>query len=465
MQTEQLILSSLLYNEEYTRKVIPHIDSEYFPERSHRIIFNVIKDYFTTYNALPSKTALIIDCESKSSLGQAEVDKINEDIDSLTNQKENIDYLTTLTEKYCKDRAIFNALMQSVQIVDGKDKQYTPEAIPSILSEALAVCFDSSIGHDFSDDFMNRYDYYHRKENRTPTGISIFDKITRGGIPRKTLNVIMAPPHGGKSLMMVNFAIGAMQAGRNVLYITMEMAEEEIAKRFDVNLMGIDFDMLENMNRSMFESKFNKLKEKSLGKLKIKEYATGGAHAGHFKNLIEDLKVKQNFTPDIIIVDYMNICASQKYKAGSTANSYTIVKSIGEELRALAIETNTSVWTATQTTRSGIGNSDLDMSNTSESIGVPAICDFYFAIIDSDELRKLNQLLIKQLKNRYEDKNKYEKFVIGIDRAKMKLYDVEDSAQAGISKSADIAEDKEIPLFDKNSFTAKPKIGFDGFKY
>lgn len=462
MQTEQLILSSLLYNEDFTRKVIPHIDPEYFSDKSQRVIFEVIRDYFTSYNNLPTKTALLIDCENKS-LPQPLYEDVSKTVSSLSNENENTEYLVVTTEKFCKERAIFNALMQSVQIVDGKDKQYAPDAIPSILSNALAVCFDNTVGHDFTDDYMNRYDYYHRKENRIPTGINIFDKVTRGGIPRKTLNVILAPPHGGKSLMMVNFAIGAMNAGHNVLYITMEMAEEEIAKRFDVNLLGVDFDMLESMNRTMFENKFTKLKEKSLGKLKIKEYPTGGAHAGHFKILLEDLKVKQNFVPDVIIVDYLNICASQKYKAGSTANSYTIVKSIGEELRALAIESNTALWTATQTTRSGIGNSDIDMTSTSESIGIPAICDAFFAIIDSDDLKKLNQLLIKQLKNRYEDKNKTEKFVIGIDRAKMKLYDVEDSAQAGISTAADIADD--IPLFDKGKFGVKKKIGFDGFVY
>ena len=463
MRTEQFILSSLLYNEEYSRKVLPHFKPEYFHDRSDKIIYERINEYFTKYNALPSKPALIIECDNVTGLSQQESDTIGQTISSLTDIKENIDHLVNVSETFCKEKAIFNALMQSVQIADGKDKALTPEAIPSILSEALSVCFDPSVGHDFTADFKQRYDYYHRKENRIPTGLDIFNKISRGGIPRKTLNVIMAPPHGGKSLMMVNFAVGAMQAGHNVLYITMEMAEEEIAKRFDVNLMGVDFDMLEKMSRTMFDSKIAKITEKSMGQLKIKEYSTGAAHAGHFKNLIQDLKVKQNFVPDMIVIDYMNICSSQKYKAGSTANSYTIVKSIGEELRALAIETNTCVWTATQTTRSGIGNSDVDMTNTSESIGVPAIADMYFAIIDSDELKKLNQLLIKQLKNRYEDKNKTEKFVIGIDRAKMKLYDVEESAQTGISKKSDL--DDDVPLFDASKFSTKAKIGFDGFVY
>lgn len=462
MKKEDLILSSLIYNEEFARKVLPHVSPEYFTDKVERTIFEAISNYFTKFNSPPSKAAITIDCEAKS-LSQVEINGINDLIASYKDHSEKTDYLVEVTETFCKEKALFNALMKSVQIVDGKDERFTPEAIPSILQDALAVCFDPAVGHDFEEDYLARFDYYHRKENRIPTGMDMFDKITRGGVPRKTLNVIMAPPHGGKSLMMVNFAVGAMKAGFNVLYITMEMAEEEIAKRFDVNLMNLDFDTLETINKDMFKTKFNKIREKSLGKLKIKEYPTGGAHAGHFRNLIEDLKVKQNFIPDVIVVDYMNICASQKYKAGSTANTYTVVKSIGEELRALAIETNTSLWTATQTTRSGIGNSDIDMTNTSESIGVPAIADFYFAIIDSEDLRKLNQLLIKQLKNRYEDKNKTERFVVGIDRAKMKLYDVEESAQKGISKSTDL--DDSIPIFDKSRSGSSGKFGFDGVNY
>lgn len=462
VSTENLILSSLITNEEFCRKVIPHMNEEYFTNKTERLLFTVIRDYFNRYNACPSKPAVIIECENKS-VDQPTIDQANQIITSLGSVKENTDYLVHITEKFCKEKAIFNALMESIQIANGEDGKHTPDAIPSILSQALSVCFDKSVGHDFEDDFMARFEYYHRRENRITTGIEIFDEVCGGDGPaRKTLNVILAPPHAGKTLMMVNFAIGAMAAGYNVLYITMEMAEEEIAKRFDVNMLNVDFEMLQKMSRQMFETKFSKLKERTMGKLKIKEYPTGGAHAGHFKNLIEDLKVKQNFIPDMIVVDYMNICSSQRYKAGSSANSYTIVKSIGEELRALAIETNASCWTATQTTRSGIGNSDIDMTNTSESIGVPAIADSMFAIIDSDELRAMNQLLIKQLKNRYKDKNIKEKFVIGIDRARMKLYDLDESAQKGISQSKDLVD--TIPAGPQKAFiAAKPKSDSNPF--
>lgn len=461
--TENLILSSLITNETYARKVLPHLNEEYFSEKQEKILFDIINKYVSKYNGLPTKNALHIEA-SNLTLDQRTSEEIEKTISALEpSSAENTEYLVHITEKFCKDKAIFNAIMKSIKIADGSDKEFTPEAIPSILTKALAVAFDTSVGHDFIDDADARYEYYHRRENRIPSGLSILDHVSDDGFPRKTLNVVLAPPHAGKTLTMVNIAIGGMHAGYNVLYLTAEMAEEEIAKRFDVNLLNVDFGLLKTMSKQMFMTKTQKLKEKSMGKLKIKEFPTGTAHAGHFKNLIEDLRVKEGFIPDVLVVDYMNICASQRYKAGSSANSYTIVKAIGEELRALAIETNTCLWTATQTTRSGIGNSDIDMTNTSESIGVPAIADFMIAIIDSEELRKMNQLLFKQLKNRYKDKNEKERFVIGIDRSRMKLYDVEESAQRNISKATDLEMPSKSSLNIQSDSTPRAKPGVNPF--
>lgn len=488
MDTEKLILSALLTREEFTRAVSPHIKEEYFQEKTTQVVCQEIIRYFEKYNSLPTKEALYIECGAKKNLTEDQSTAINDLIKSLSRIEDSSNWLLEKAETFCKERAVFNALMTSVKIVDGRDKQFAPDAIPSILQEALAVCFDNSVGHDYFTDVESRYDYYHRKENKIPTNLDIFNAVMRGGPSRKTLNVILAPPHAGKTLMMVNFAIGALNAGNNVLYITMEMAEEEISKRFDVNMMNVDFDTLEKMSKDVFTNKFSKVMEKAKGKLMIKEYPTSGAHAGHFKTLIQELKMKQNFVPDMIVVDYLNICLSQRYKAGSAANSYTIVKSIGEELRALAIETNTAIWTATQTTRGGIGNSDVDMTNTSESIGIPAIADFFVALIDSEELRAMNQMIGKQLKNRYDDKNKKEKFAFGIDRSHMKLYDLEASAQEGIHQNSTsdnvrsaVAEverktkskkpdttppwegDSDFPI--PNKITAKPKEGFDKFNF
>ncbi|UTS51977.1 DNA primase/helicase [Synechococcus phage BUCT-ZZ01] len=458
MDTEKLILSALLNREEFTRAVSPHIKEEYFQDKTTQIVCETILDYFRRYNSLPSKEAVMIECGNRKNITEDQATAINDVVKSLVNVEDNEYWLIEKAETFCKERAVFNALMQSVKIVDGKDTQFTSDAIPTILQQALSVCFDNSVGHDYFTDAAARFEYYHRKENKIPTNLDIFNKVMRGGPSRKTFNVILAPPHAGKTLMMVNFAIGAINAGYNVLYITMEMAEEEISKRFDINMMNVDFDTIEKMSKDIFTNKFAKVMEKAKGKLMIKEYPTSGAHAGHFKTLIQELKMKQNFVPDMIVVDYLNICLSQRYKAGSAANSYTIVKSIGEELRALAIETNTVIWSATQTTRTGIGNSDVDMTNTSESIGIPAIADFFVALIDSEELRAMNQMIAKQLKNRYDDKNKKEKFAFGIDRSHMKLYDLEDSAQDGIHQQSSTSDNIRAAVADveKKSRAKKP---------
>ena len=369
MSIENLIFSQLISNEEYARKILPHLKDEYFTEDSEKKFLKLYTHFFNKHNKVPSKPALLIEIENLKS--SAEIYTSLKDIISRTEPfEESLAWLMEKTEEYCKEKAIFNALREAVLIVDGQSKSKGSESIPSILQAALAVCFDTSVGHDYLQDAEDRYDYYHMSEARIKSDITIYDKITKGGFPRKTLNVFLAPPHGGKSLVMVNIGAGALQSGSNVLYITMEMAAEEIGRRFDVNLMGIDFATLDVLPKQLFSSKFSKISSASKGRLMIKEYPTGGAHAGNFKALLADLKTKQNFVPDMIIVDYMSICSSEVYKAGNNQNSYTIVGSIGKELRALAIETNAAIITAVQTTRSGAGNSDVDISHTSECIYV-----------------------------------------------------------------------------------------------
>ena len=431
---EDLIFSQLLINDEYSRIVLPHLKEEYFSTEQEKQFFKIYKHFHTKFNKIPSKNALLIEIEALKSSADVYT-SLKEIIERQVEFTEDIKYLVQKTEEYCKERAVFNALRESVLIVDGQSKTKTSASIPSILQEALSVCFDTSVGHDYLNDAIDRYDYYHLSEARIPTGISMIDKVCRGGFPRKTLNVLLSPPHGGKSLVMVNAAIGALNAGHNVLFISMEMSEEEIGKRFDVNLMNVTFDDLELLPKSTFESKFNKVATASRGRLIIKEYPTGTAHAGHFKSLLSELKTKQNFIPDLIVVDYMSICASEIYKPGANTNTYLIVGSIGKELRALGIEYNAAVLTAIQTTRGGVGNSDVNISDTSESFGVPAIADAFFAIINTDELKELRQILFKQLKNRYSGLADNEKFLVGVDYTKMKLFDLESSAQSLPSKA------------------------------
>lgn len=418
---EELIFSQLLTNDPYARKVLPHLRDEYFSSTEEKILFKIYARFFQKHNRIPSRNAMLIEIEHLKESAEIYTG-LKELVGRTVEFEESLEYLVEKTEEYVKEKALFNALRESVLIADGHSKTKTSEAIPSILQAALSVCFDTSVGHDYFNDADDRYDYYHLTENRIPTGIASIDKVSRGGFPRKTLNVLLSPPHGGKSLVMVNAAAGALMAGYNVLYISMEMAAEEIGKRFDVNLMDIDFDTLEVIPKATFTSKFSKISAASRGRLIIKEYPTGTAHAGHIRALLEELKTKQNFVPDFIVVDYMSICISEIYKNASAQNSYTIVGSIGKELRALAIEYNAALLTAVQTNRAGVGNSDVDMSNTSESMGIPAIADWFAAIINTDDLKQMRQLMFKQLKNRYSGLSEMEKFLVGVDYTKMKLF-------------------------------------------
>jgi archaellum biogenesis ATPase FlaH len=368
------------------------------------------------------------------------------------------------TEKFCKDRAVYNAILSSIKIIDGNDKVHTKDAIPAILSDALSVSFDNHIGHDYLDDHAERYDFYHRVEEKIPFDLEMFNKITKGGLSKKTLNIALAGTGVGKSLFMCHVGAGCLVQGKNVLYITMEMAEERIAERIDANLLNLTMDELKVIDRDIYENRISKITNKTKGKLIVKEYPTASAHAGHFRALLEELKLKREFKPDIIFIDYLNICASQRMKQGGSINSYTYIKSIAEELRGLAVEYNVPIVSATQTTRSGYTNSDPGLEDTSESFGLPATADFMFALVSNEELEGLNQIIVKQLKNRYNDPGFYKRFVVGIDRAKMKLYDVEASAQMGLS---DAGQDKDdTPMFDKSNFGRRQKAeAFDGFKF
>lgn len=467
MRTENLIFSQLLTNQDYVRRVIPHIKEEYFNNAEDKIFWKIFHHYFNKHNQTPSKQAMMVEIEHLKNSAD-----VHQSLTTLIKETEefteNLNFLVDKTEKFCKERALYNALRESVLIVDEtsvvKNKK-SPEAIPSILQAALSICFDTTVGHDYVSESLERFDYYHMTSARIPSGIGIFDEITRGGFPRKTLNVFLAPPHGGKSLVMVNIAAGAVKAGYNTLYITMEMAEYEIGKRFDVNLMGIDFDTLESMPKQVFENKFNSIVSKSHGKLKIKEFPTGAAHAGHFRALFEELKTKQNYVPDMVVIDYMGICASEKYKASSGANSYTIMKSVGEELRALAIEYNCAVITATQTNRAGVNNSDIDITSTSESFGIPAIADFFSAIINTDELKSLKQIMIRQLKNRYKSLDEPNKFVIGVDYGKMKIFDLENNRPSISGKKETSKLNKQDITFDTQHVIKQTVANFDDFNF
>ena len=429
---ENLILRSLVYNEAYSRKVIPFIEPDYFHDSSERVLFEEIAQYMVKYNARPSKEALGIEVESRNSLTETEAQDIRNilsDFDSVTGTDQ---WMSDSTEKWCKKQAIYNALMESVGIANGDSKQKTEDAIPSILSSALAVSFDSNVGHDYIEDASERFDFYTRKEDKIPFDIELLNKITKGGLTNKSLNIALAGTGVGKSLFMCHVAAASLMQGKNVLYITAEMAEEKIAERIDANLLNVNIQDLSNLPKQMFESKVAKVAKKVQGSLIIKEYPTAQAHSGHFKALLNELQLKKNFRPDIIFIDYLNICASSRIKSGSNANSYTLVKSIAEELRGLAVEFNLPIVSATQTTRSGYGNSDVDITDTSESFGLPATADLMIALISTEELEELGQIMVKQLKNRYNDPTIHKRFVVGIDRAKMRLYDCEQSAQNDI---------------------------------
>jgi replicative DNA helicase len=463
MRIEQKILSNLIFDENYCRKVIPFIKKEYFADRKEVILADEIVSFFTKYNKPASKEILQIEISNRKDLNDKELSELGDFIGTLSQEPVNADWMLEHTEKFCKDRAIYNGVLSAIRIIDGNDKQHTQDAIPSILSDALAVSFDNHIGHDYLDDHNERYDFYHRVEEKIPFDLDMFNKITKGGLSKKTLNIALAGTGVGKSLFMCHMGAGCLTQGKNVLYITMEMAEERIAERIDANLLNLTMDELKVIDRDIYESRIAKITSKTKGKLIVKEYPTAGAHSGHFRALLEELKLKREFRPDIIFIDYLNICASQRMKQGGSINSYTYIKSIAEELRGLAVEYNVPIVSATQTTRSGFTNSDPGLEDTSESFGLPATADFMFALVSNEELEGLNQIIVKQLKNRYNDPGFYKRFVVGIDRAKMKLYDVEASAQT-LSDSG--KHDDDEPMFDKSSFGRRQKAeSFEGFKF
>ena len=431
---ESTILKNLLSDETYMRKVIPYVKSEYFTQYSDKVLFDIINDFVVSYGQSPTKEVLRIEIDNRKDLNEDSYKELQLKIQDIDNTDVDSQWILDSTEKWCKQRAVYLALLDSVKIADGGDDKRTPDAIPAILQEALAVSFDDHIGHDYIEDYEDRYEFYHRNENKLPFDLSLFNKITKGGLPNKTLNVALAGTGVGKSLFMCHMASASLLQGKNVLYITLEMAEEKIAERIDANLLNVNIKDIEDLPEQLFESKVTRLAQKTNGKLIIKEYPTASAHSNHFKALLNDLSLKKSFKPDIIFIDYLNICASSRYK-GALVNSYTYVKAIAEELRGLAVEFDLPIVSATQTTRSGYGSTDVDLTDTSESFGLPATADFMFALIASEELEAINQIMVKQLKNRYNDLNMFKRFVVGIDRAKMRLYDVEDSAQTDIVDS------------------------------
>ena len=459
MKLEQAILTSLIYNEDYLRKVLPFIKPEYFSDRTERTLFNEITSFTETYNNTPEIAALSIAVKEKTNLTDDEVQKCEDylsEIEKDNNPKTEIQWLVDKTEKFCQEKAIYNAVLGSISILDGKDKTNDKGAIPKILSDALAISFDTTVGHDYLQDSDERYEFYHRKEERIPFDLDIFNKITKGGLPAKTLNIALAGTGVGKSLFMCHMAAGAMVQGRNVLYITLEMAEEKIAERIDANLLNVTLDDLMELPKDLYDKKVERVKSKTTGKLIIKEYPTASASTIHFRTLLNELNLKKSFVPDIIFVDYLNICCSARIRAGSNINSYTYVKSIAEELRGLAVEYNLPIVSATQTTRSGFTSSDPGLEDTSESFGLPATADLMFALITSEDLEALGQIMVKQLKNRYNDPSYYKRFTVGVDRAKMKLYDIDQSGQMNIIDAGH--DDKPL-----NTFGNRDKK-FEGFK-
>ena len=426
---EQTALSNLIHNEEYTRKVLPFIKEEYFADRLEGLLFSEIYKFVEKYNSLPTKEALSIEINSNKSVNEDEYKKITDILSTLDKEPVNTEWLLETTEKFCKDRAIHNAILGGIQILDGKDKEHTPEYLPEMLSGALSVSFDQKVGHDYLLESQERYDFYKKKEERLELDLDFFNKITRGGIPSKTLNICLAGTGVGKTMFMTHLASSIL------LQITMEMAEERIAERIDANLLNVGMSDLEELPYTMYETKINKLQSKTTGKLIIKEYPTASAHTGHFKNLLSELAMKKSFKPDIVFIDYLNICSSARFKAGANVNSYTYIKSIAEELRGLAVEIDVPIFSATQTTRGGFVSSDVGLEDTSESFGLPATADFMFALISSEELEEKNQIMVKQLKNRYNDPTINRKFILGVDRSKMRFYDVEQSAQTDLVES------------------------------
>jgi len=447
---ERTTLTQFVTNEKYARKVLPFMKRDYFSDKIERIIFEEIIKFVDKYNKIPTQTSLEIEVQGRKDLNEEEYKRVVAVIQTLSSTDVDFDWLVDTTEQFCKDKAVYNAIVESISIIDGKDKNRGPDSIPNILTDALAVGFDNSVGHDYLVDSESRFDYYHTVEEKIPFDLEFFNKITKGGLPPKTLNIVLAGTGVGKSLFMCHVAANCLSQGKNVLYITLEMAEERIAERIDANLMNISMEDLHDLPKQMFDNKIANIIKSTSGKLIVKEYPTASAHSGHFRGLIKELAIKKTFKPDIIFIDYLNICSSSRFKGSINVNSYMYIKAIAEELRGLAVETNVPIMSATQTTRSGFVSSDIGLEDTSESFGLPATADLMFALISNEELDELNQIAVKQLKNRYNDPTINKRFVIGLDRAKMKLFDVKLSEQNNIVDSGQ--EDFIEPVFDKSDF-------------
>jgi replicative DNA helicase len=449
---ENVIIENLLHSDEYCRKVLPFLKLDYFQERPEQIILQQINDYFAKYNTLPTKQILQIESSNRTDVSDSELKDIENLVASYSDKNINIQWLTQETEKYCQDKALYNAIMHSIKVIDGKVQNVTKDALPSILSDALAVSFDTNIGHSYIDDWESRFNYYHHTEDKIPFDLSIFNKITKDGLGKGTLSAFIASTGVGKSLVKCHIAASTLMQNKNVLYITMEMAEEKIAERIDANLLNISISEIETIDKSLFETRMKRLMDKTTGKLIVKQYPTSSAHVGHFRALLEELKIKKNFKPDMIIIDYLNICASQKLKFGNSVNSYAYIKSIAEEMRGLAVEYQVPIITSTQTNREGMTSTDMDITNVSESTGLTHTLDLFLALMSSEELEGMNQIMVKQLKNRYNDINYYKRFTVGIDRSKMRLFDLEDSAQTNISGkgSVDYTPFKDNPMSTLN---------------
>ena len=448
---ERIILRNLFYNEDFTRKALPFIKSEFFTNHNESTLFGEINEFVNKYKNLPTKETILVELNKRKDLKEEELSEIKTIVNKLDNQEVELQWLLDTTEKFCKDRAVHNAVLEGIQILDGKDKKQNPEAIPTILSNALAVSFDNHIGHDYIDDAEARFEFYHKKEKRFKFDLNYFNRITKGGVPSKTLNIALAGTGVGKSLFMCHAASNWLTQGKNVLYITLEMAEERIAERVDANLFDVTIDDLHAMPKDMYDNKVSKLQKKTIGQLIIKEYPTASAHSGHFRALLNELSLKKTFKPDVVFIDYLNICASSRFKGGNIS-SYFYIKAIAEELRGLAVEFDVPIFSATQTTRSGFTSTDIGLEDTAESFGLPATADFMFALISNDELDQLNQLKVKQLKKSFGDPSMNRSFIIGVDRSKMRLFDVEASAQ-NIVDSNQTEEEEQI----------EPEIAYDKF--
>ena len=454
---ERTALTQLVTNEEYARKVLPFLKGDYFSDKTERTIFEEISKFVDKYNKIPTQTSLEIEVQSRKDLNETDYSKVVDVIKTLKPTDVDFDWLVDTTEKFCKDKAVYNAIVEGISIIDGKDKKRDADAIPSILTDALAVGFDNRVGHDYLEDTGERFDFYHKIEEKIPFDLELFNKVTKGGLPPKTLNIALAGTGVGKSLFMCHVAANCLSQGKNVLYITLEMAEERIAERIDANLMNISIDDLHELPKQMFDDKIAKIIKKTSGKLIVKEYPTASAHTAHFRGLIKELAIKKTFKPDIIFVDYLNICASSRFKGAQNVNSYMYIKAIAEELRGLAVETNVPIMSATQTTRSGFTSTDIGLEDTSESFGLPATADFMFALISTEELEELNQIAVKQLKNRYNDPTIAKRFVLGIDRAKMKLFDVSSTEQ-------DLVDSGQEDNFTESVFDKTDAGKYDDFK-